>query len=139
MEQPTMEEFLKAVEDLDYWKGNTDRDYLEAVYRFAVDYSLGNWDDVEHILDIAEDCYQGNFARSSDYGEFIGEEYFSDRLDAMQEIAMGKNGQADVHIPYSVDWEQFADLILPNVEGYNYSAYDDGEPGTGAHYFREAP
>jgi hypothetical protein len=55
----------------------------------------------------------------------------------MQEIAIGKNGQADVHIPYTIDWEQFADVILPNAEGLNYSAYDDGEPGTGAHYFRE--
>lgn len=139
MEQPTMEEFIKAVADSEYWKGNTDRDYLEAVYRFAVDYALNNWDDVEYILDIAEGCYQGNFARSADYGEFVGEEYFSDRLDAIRDAAIGKNGSASVHIPYEIDWEQFADLILPNVEGLNYSAYDDGQPGTGAHYFREAP
>ena len=132
-----LQEFLTAVENLDYWKGNTDADYLTAVFQFANDYALNSWDDLENLLDIAEDCYQGNFARSEDYGQFIGEEYFSDRLDAIQEAAMGKDGSASVHIPYEIDWEQFADLILPNVECLNYSAYDDGQPGTGAHYFRE--
>lgn len=136
MKTPSLAEFLQAVADSDY-TGNTDPDYLQAVYSFAVEYSLGNWDDVEHILAIAEECYAGNFARSADYGEHVGEEYFSDRLDAIQDAAIGKAGSASVHIPYTIDWEQFADLILPNCEGLNYSSYPDSEPGTGAHYFRE--
>lgn len=135
----TLEQFIQAVESLDYYAGNTDKDYLTAVYKFADEYALNSWDDVENILSIAEDCYQGYFSRPADYGEYIGEEYLSERLDAMQAISMGEDANAGLHIPYTIDWEQFADLILPNAYGWNYSAYDDGQPGTGAHYFREAP
>jgi hypothetical protein len=134
---PTLEEFLQSVEEADYWKGKTDRDYLAAVYAWVEEYAVNNWEDVEYILDLAEEHYVGNFARSADYGEAVGEAYFSERLDAIQEAAIGKNGRADVHIPYTIDWQEFAELVLINVPGMNWSAYDDGEPGTGAHYFRE--
>lgn len=132
---PVFEQFLKAVEASDY-SGNTDRDYLYAVYRFADEYSLNSWDDVENILSIAGECYQGFFYTPAAYGEHIGETYLSERLDAMQKISMGDDPNAGLHIPYTIDWEQFADLILPNVYGMNYSAYDCE---VGAHYFSEAP
>lgn len=136
MTTPTFEEFLKAVEGSDY-SGNTDNGYLHAVYRFADEYSLNSWDDVENILSIAEECYQGYFYRPADYGQHIGEEYLSERLDAMESVSMGDDPNAGLHIPYTIDWEQFADLILPNAYGWNYSAYD--VDGGGAHYFTEAP
>lgn len=135
MKAPTFAQFMEAVQASDY-SGNTDRGYLKAVYRFADDYALNSWDDVENILSIAEECYQGYFYRQADYGQHIGEEFLSERLDAMQAVSMGDDPNAGLHIPYDIDWEQFADLILPNAYGWNYSAYDDE---TGAHYFREAP
>ncbi len=125
----SLAEFLEyATEN---YSGNTDTDYLQAVYQFAEYFAL-DMSDADSMLETAEDCYGGNFARSADYGESVGEEYLSERLDAIQEIAM-----QEPHIPYTIDWEQFAELVLPNTYGWNWESFNDDSPGTGAYYFRE--
>lgn len=131
MQAPTFAQFIESVEASDY-SGNSDRDYLKAVYQWVDEYAVNNWDDVEYILELAEEYYAGNFARDADYGEHVAETYLEERLDELQALA-----QKEPIIPITFDWEQFARLVLPNTYGWNWSSYGDDEPGTGAYYFRE--
>lgn len=130
---PTKAEWLAIVSVLDY-SGNTDTDYLEAVYDWANYFAVGNWNDPEYILELAEENYAGEYARDTDYARQVVEEYFSEALDAMHDAADAGNGFI---IPFEIDYEQIADLIMPNIQGFNFESYQTSDPGTGAYYFRE--